>query len=138
MRRFLRLVTLWLWGGAIYWCVEMAWRGHSHWTMFIVGGLCFLLLGGINNWLAWRLGLVWQALIGAAVVTAVELVAGVVLNLGLGMRIWDYSRMWGNLLGQICLPFAIAWIPLSVAGIVLDDYLRYVLYGEQKPKYALL
>jgi len=136
MSRILRTVTLWLWGGFLYYCIEMIWRGHSHPAMYVVGGVCFLLLGGINNWFPWRLGIVWQALIGAAAVTAVELLAGLILNRWLGLAIWDYSQMWGNIAGQVCLPFALAWIPLSVFGIVADDILRWKVYGEQRPKYT--
>ena len=40
-----------------------------------------------------------------------------------------------NLLGQICLPFAVAWLALAAVAIVLDDYLRYWLFGEEKPRY---
>ena len=36
-------------GGLLYVFVEMLWRGYSHWTMFIVGGLCFVLIGLINE-----------------------------------------------------------------------------------------
>jgi hypothetical protein len=79
--------TLWLWGGMIYYLIEVAWRGYSHPSMFVVGGLCFLLLGGINNWLPWNLGIVWQCLIGAVSVTAVELVSGLILNTFLGLKV---------------------------------------------------
>ena len=137
MSKVLRTATLWLWGGFIYYCVELLWRGHSHPSMFIVGGICFLLLGVINNYLPWTMGLVKQALVGAATITAVEFISGLILNVRLGFNIWDYSDAPLNILGQICLPYSFAWIFLSVIGIFLDDYLRWKLYGEQKPHYTL-
>ena len=138
MGKALKLVTLWLWGGFIYYCIELAWRGFSHPSMFIVGGVCFVLIGGVNNYLPWRMGLVWQALIGAAAVTAVEFVGGLIINRWLGLGVWDYSGVPGNILGQVCLPYFFAWIVLSVVGIFLDDYLRWKLYGEERPHYSIL
>ncbi|MDR2044158.1 MAG: putative ABC transporter permease [Clostridium sp.] len=138
MSRAIRTATLWLWGGFLYYAIEVVWRGYSHPAMFAVGGICFLLIGGINNWFPWTMGLVWQALIGAAAVTATELASGILLNRWLGLGIWDYSRMPLNFLGQICLPFSAAWAALSLFGIWLDDYLRWKLYGEQKPQYKLI
>jgi len=138
MSKFLRMTTLWLWGGFIYYVIEILWRGYSHPSMFVVGGLCFLLLGGINYYLPWRMGLVYQALLGGVIITAAEFISGLILNIWLGLNIWDYSDAPLNLMGQICLPYVFAWIGLSVVGIYLDDYLRWKLYGEQKPKYYIL
>ena len=138
MSRVLRLATLWLWGGFIYYTIELVWRGYSHPSMFIVGGLCFLLLGGINNWLSWDLWLVSQAVIGAVGITVIEFIAGLVVNRWLGMGVWDYGGMPMNLLGQVCLPYTLLWVPLSVVGIVLDDFLRWKLYGEERPRYNIL
>lgn len=36
-------------GGFLYYAIEILWRGYSHWTMFILGGLCFILVGFINE-----------------------------------------------------------------------------------------
>jgi uncharacterized membrane protein len=79
-----------------------------------------------------------QGAIGAAIITALEFVAGVVLNVWLGLGIWDYSAMPFNVLGQICLPFTLAWVPLAVVAVVVDDWLRHFLFGEDKPHYVLL
>ena len=134
----MRLMTLWLWGGFVFYCIELLWRGYSYPSMFVVGGICFLIIGGINNYLPWSVGLVWQALIGGAAVTVVELVSGIVLNIWLGLGIWDYSHLPLNFLGQICLLYSLIWVVLSIIGIFLDDYLRWKLYGEQRPRYTLI
>ena len=62
--------------------------------------------------------------------------AGVVLNLELDLAIWDYSTMPFNIMGQICLPFSIAWYGLSGVAIVFDDFLRWWLFGEPFPHYV--
>ena len=136
MTKIIRTLVLGIVGGFIYYIIELLWRGYSHPSMYILGGLCFVLLGGINEFFPWELGLVWQALIGAAVVTLAELLCGCVVNLWLGLGVWDYSNQPMNLLGQVCLLYSLLWVPLSVVGITLDDRLRYVLYGEEKPRYT--
>ena len=123
-------------GGLLYVLVELAFRGRSHWTMFLVGGLCFWLIGLINEVLPWEMQLWKQCIIGAVIVTAIEFLAGCFINLWLGWDVWDYSNMPFNVLGQICLPFSLLWILLSAVAIVLDDHLRYWIYGEEKPHYT--
>ncbi len=123
-------------GGLLYVLVELAFRGRSHWTMFLVGGLCFWLIGLINEVLPWEMQLWKQCIIGAVIVTAIEFLAGCFINLWLGWDVWDYSNMPFNVLGQICLPFSLLWILLSAVAIVLDDHLRYWMYGEEKPHYT--
>lgn len=124
-------------GGALYVGVELLWRGHSHWTMFILGGLCFVLLGQINEVIPWCMPLWEQILIGTMIITGMEFVAGCAVNLWLGWNVWDYSNVPFNILGQICVPYIILWIPISLLAIVLDDYLRYLLYDEEKPHYCI-
>lgn len=124
-------------GGLIYNLIEIIYRGHSHWTMFIVGGLCFLFIGWINKIFSWELALWKQMLIGGLIVTILEFVAGCIINLWLGWDVWDYSSMPLNLLGQVCLPFSVLWVFLSAIAIILDDYLRYWLFNEEKPRYKI-
>jgi uncharacterized membrane protein len=130
-------ITLWLWGGFIYFLVELMWRGYSHPSMFVAGGICFILIGGLNNWFSWDLGIIWQALIGAIVITVVEFCAGLIVNVWLGLGVWDYSGLPLNVLGQICLPYTALWIPVAAFGIWLDDFLRWRLTGEERPRYSV-
>lgn len=136
--KVLKIITLWLWGGFIYYAIEMMWRGYSHPAMFAVGGLCFLIIGEINNVFPWDMGLLWQSLIGGAAITVIELMSGLVLNVWLGLAIWDYSGVPLNFLGQICLPFSAAWVLLAGIAIWLDDYLRWRLFNETKPHYKFI
>lgn len=50
-------------------------------------------------------------------------------------NVWDYSNMPFNLLGQICLPFTVIWFFLSAVAVVLDDWIRHILWGEDIPHY---
>ncbi len=136
MRRLLKAVVLFTIGGAVYFSLELLFRGYSHWTMAALGGFCFLLIGGINEFLPWKMGIFYQALIGGAGVTLAELFAGLILNVHFKMGIWDYSNQPLNFAGQICLKFSALWVLVSLFGIVLDDFLRYWIFKEEKPHYT--
>lgn len=125
-------------GGLMYLTVELAWRGSTHWTMFFLGGVCFLALGLINEVLPWDIPLWQQMLMGAVLITALEFLTGCVVNLVLGWEVWDYSGEPWNILGQICLRYFLLWLPVSLAGILADDWLRHFLWEEERPRYRLL
>lgn len=133
--RVVRYMTLWLWGGFVYYCIELLWRGHSHPSMFIVGGICLVMLGGMNNYLPWRMGFVWQVLIGTLGVLVIEFIAGLIVNIWLDLNVWDYSNLRFNIMGQVSLLFYFLFLPVVAFGIWLDDFLRWKIYGEQKPTY---
>lgn len=134
----LKEIILFLIGGFLYYFVEISVRGFSHWTMIIVGGLCFIIMGLINELFTFEIPLSNQVLISAAIITIIEFISGCILNLKLGLNIWDYSNKPFNLLGQICIENCCYWIILSIIGIVLDDYLRYWFFKEEKPHYKII
>ena len=103
-------------GGTVYLSLELLYRGRSHGSMFLAGGLCFLLIGHLNR-VEPKLPLPLRALVGAAIVTAVELGAGMLVNRQ--YQVWDYRNQPGNFMGQICPLFSALWIPLSLAAAVL-------------------
>ena len=129
-------IILFFIGAIFYGLVELFWRGYTHISMLIVGGMMFLVIGGINEYLPWNLPLEIQCLIGSIAVTITEFIAGLILNVWLGLGVWDYSNMAGNIMGQICPIFSLAWFALSLVAILLDDYIRYKLWNEECPKYT--
>lgn len=137
LKIIIKNLILFIIGGLIYNLVEIIYRGNTHWTMFIVGGLCFLFIGWINKFLPWELALWKQMLIGGVIITVVEFLSGCIINLWLGWNVWDYSHIPLNILGQVCLPFYFAWVGLSLIAIVLDDLIRWRFFGEEKPRYKL-
>ena len=136
--RAVRLLVLLATGGFIYVLIELLWRGYSHWTMFIVGGLCFVLIGLINEFYTFEMPLIQQMIIGSCIVAVVEFISGCIINLCVEWNVWDYSDMPFNVLGQVCLPYMGLWFLLSAAAIILDDYLRYWWFGEEKPHYKII
>ena len=124
-------------GGMAYCGIELLWRGRTHWTMFIIGGICFLFCGSINEFFSWDLALWKQMLICAVGVTGIEFLSGIIINIIFKINVWDYSNLPFNVMGQISLLFSILWFFLSAVAIVLDDYLRYWWFDEEKPHYRL-
>ena len=98
----------------------------------------FVFLGLINEILPWQMPLWMQVVIGAIGITILEFLTGCVVNRWLGWGVWDYSNLPGNILGQICPQYMILWLPVSLAGIVLDDWIRYRAFGEERPHYRLI
>ena len=105
-------------GGAAYLILELLFRGRSHGSMFVAGGLCFLLIGHLGA-VTPRLRLPARAVVGAGIVTMVELAAGMLVNRD--FRVWDYRPQPLNFMGQICPLFTALWIPLSLAALVLHS-----------------
>ena len=123
--------------GMIYFTLEGLWRGWTHIAMLFIGGLCATLVGQLNQYPQYYKFKIWQqSLIGTLIVLIIELISGLVLNVGLGLNLWSYSDMWGNLFGQVCIQYAVLWFILVPFCIWLDDCLRFKLYGEGKP-YAI-
>ena len=134
----LKYIVLFFVGGAVYCGIEMLWRGYTHWTMLIVGGICFVFCGGINEVFDWDMPIWKQMLICSCGITIIEFISGFFINIIFKLNVWDYSNLPFNVLGQICLLFSILWFGLSFIAIVVDDWLRYWLFGEEKPHYKFI
>ena len=133
-----KFLFLWLTGGFIYYNIEILWRGYSHPSMAILGGVCFVIIGLLNEVYTWKMSLISQMFISSIVITVLELITGLIVNKWLNWGVWDYSQMPYNFMGQVCLLYTNLWFFLSIIAIVLDDYIRYRFFGEKKPKYKIL
>ena len=108
-------------GGIAYGLLELLWRGWTHWTMPICGGICFLIMYVISKL---DIPLIRKWILSASGIVTVEFYTGCLVNLALGWNVWDYSALPYNLLGQICLRFSLIWLALSVPGTALCSLLR--------------
>lgn len=125
MKKYLLIPAEFTLGSLLYGLCEILFRGHTHWSMLLAGGLSLSLLGRCARREERPL---WQSCImGMSLITAVEFVTGCVVNLRMGLQVWDYSRRRGNLLGQICPLFSLCWLLLSLPGIWLCRRLRRLL-----------
>ncbi len=130
--RTLRAGFLLLCGGTLYYFIEVLWRGYSHFSMFLCGGLCFSGLYLINL-LYYRLPCIIRWCLGAILITMVEFICGMAVNVWLGWDVWDYSGLPLNVLGQVCLPFTLIWFFLCIPADVLCALIRR-MFRIERPK----
>ncbi|MBS5481407.1 MAG: putative ABC transporter permease [Acutalibacteraceae bacterium] len=122
-------------GGLAYNAIEILWRGYTHWSMFIVGGACFQIIGRVQS--AFRhVSLFRRCVLCSAAITAVEFASGCLFNLHMKLNVWDYSKMFGNLYGQVCLLYSVLWGGLSVIAMPLHTYCYRFLERAGKPHHA--
>lgn len=98
-------------GALGYALLELLWRGYTHWTMVVTGGVCFLIIYKTNLKLN-KKSILLKSFIGAGVVTSIELIVGSIVNLELKWNVWDYSSQPLNFLGQICALYSLFWFAL--------------------------
>ena len=107
-----RIPLLFAFGGSVYVGLEVLFRGRSHGSMFLAGGSCFLLLSRLRG-----IKLPVRGILGSGIITGVELLTGLLVNRD--HRVWDYRDLPMNYRGQICLPFSLLWVPVSIAATEL-------------------
>ena len=113
--------------GISYCGIEILYRGRTHISMLFVGGLCAVLIGMINE-ITPKMNIILQMFIGAIIVTIIEFISGYIINIMLGLNVWDYSNLMFNYKGQISLIFTVIWFFLSAPVIYLDDKIRKILF----------
>lgn len=136
-------VLLWFFGGTLYFLLEVAYKTATgsperiSWTMLVLAVILCVPVERAGYQLPWECPLWLQALVCGALVTVTEFAAGCMLNIWLGLGIWDYSGMPLNLMGQVCLPFSLAWWGLCLVFIPMFDWLRWAVTGGERPKYYI-
>ena len=100
-------LILFVLGGMGYFFLEVLVRGYSHYTMFLCGGACFLCIGLLNESVKIKMSFVSQMVLSTFIITGLELITGLIVNVWLGWDIWDYSDLPYNFKGQICLLYTV-------------------------------
>lgn len=100
-------------GAAGYSILELLWRGRTHWTMALTGGVCLTAIREICRSKKPHC-LLRCCLRGCLFITAAELLVGRVVNLRLHWNVWDYSRLPLNFQGQICVEYSALWFLLCL------------------------
>ena len=104
-------------GGFLYCALEILMRGYSHISMLLAGGICFVLVGAVQNLLGGQ--------------------ASLVGNRYLHLAVWDYSGQQYNFRGQICLLYCNLWFWLSGPVIVLHDLMEHFLLNVPMQHYKI-
>ena len=123
LQRLIKLIIVFFIGAFLYGGIELAFRGYTHWTMFLVGGSIFAILYKLFNFIG-KGHIILKCFFGCTIITTIEFLTGVGVNLILGWEIWDYSDQFLNLFGQICLGFSIGWFFISIPASILIDNIR--------------
>lgn len=118
-------------GAFSYGLIEIVWRGYSHWSMMLAGGLCFVAFSVIEQNFS-HIHILYKGISGSIIVTVVELVFGTVFNLMLGLDVWNYNNVPFNFLGQVCVLYSVLWGFLSAAAIPFAGKVLDKLDGGRK------
>ena len=135
MKTFFKNLILFIVFGAIYFGLECLYKGHiTHWSMFVLAGGIGVLIGGINEAIPWEMPFIKQCFIGMCLATIGEFFTGIIVNVIFELNIWHYNILafgWG----QCSVIFCAIWFILSGVCIVIDDWIRWKWFGEEKPIY---
>ena len=138
MKKLSEYLLLWALGGSFYYAFEVFFRGFSHWSMFVLGGFCLIFCDQQGIWTHWSAPL-WKQVVWCVIfVVSGEFITGIIVNKIMHWNVWDYTGMPFQFMGQICLPFAVIFSGLCVAGIIMSGYLLHFLYGEETPHFHVL
>ena len=118
-------------GAFCYGLCELAARGRTHITMGLLGGIAMLFIHELNEKRRKGMLIILAALAGALFITALEYIAGLILNINLGLGIWDYSSLSFNFRGQICAEYSLKWFFIAVIGMLFDELIRRFVFKEQ-------
>lgn len=108
----MRKIQIFLIGALGYGIIEILWRGFTHPTMLLAGGVCFLAMTEIADYFR-DFSTFKKSILASFFITAIEMIIGVIVNIGLNLEVWDYSGLPLNILGQISLIYSILWFFLS-------------------------
>lgn len=117
-------IIVFLIGGISYGYLELAFRGFTHWSMVMAAGLVFTSVYILGETLL-SLPVFLAAFIISLIIIFYEYYYGLLLNLFFKWGIWDYSDLYLNLNGQICIAFFVIWYILSLFFICLIHLLNF-------------
>ena len=132
MFRKLEYLCIALFGAAAYGIIEIIWRGYTHPSMILTGGVCILMIHVINHRLS-QLKRPFRWILCSLGITTVEFIVGVIVNIALKLNVWDYSGEPFNILGQVCPAFSFAWLLLAIPACYFSDLVKMLfLYLERR------
>ena len=129
MQKLKEQLTVFATGATGYPVIELIWRQSTHWSMALAGGTCLLLLYNLYGKFT-KLSLGMKCVLGSGIITAVEFVAGLLVNCWQDWNVWDYSCFKFHFMGQICLVYSVLWGLLCLPVSGLCKIMRKRLHGE--------
>lgn len=113
-----------------YGLIEIMWRGYTHPSMALAGGIGMPILSVIEQRMK-PLKYIYRCISGGLTVLSIEFVFGIIFNLNLGMNVWDYSMVPLNFKGQICFLYFTLWCFMSAPLLVCAELAHRRFFGER-------
>ena len=129
MKKLYEYFIVFAFGSVLYGLVEVLFRGHTHWTMFLLGGLVFSVLYKLDFQMENK-NFLLKCSVGSVIISSMEFLCGYVVNVQLKMHVWDYSGIKFNVLGQVCPKYAAVWFLLCIPAYMLGDLIRKKAIGR--------
>lgn len=134
LKNVLKPLTIFIAGGFAYGLIEVLTRGFTHISMGVLGGAAMCLIHIMNCGSRTIPRIAGRAMLSAVFITTLEFITGEILNIRMGMHIWDYSELPFNLDGQICLEFSMLWFGLSLVAMLFDDLVICRILCQRREK----
>ncbi len=138
-KRIIECTLVFLSVGGIYFIIEYIYKQRmSHWSMFLLAGICGLIAMLLNDRYTYEMDFLLQIFVCTSVCTTLEYLVGITLNSD--YNIWDYRMLWGNINGQICPLFSFIWAYLFTLLIPILDYVEWNIFKnktEVRPYYKV-
>lgn len=135
LKKVFEYMILWLTGGLLYFYLEIAYRSYSHYSMIICGGLCFLVVGTAGDYILKNkkpliTSIILIMFFGTLIITTLEFITGIIVNIKFDMGVWDYSSLKFNVYGQICLGYTLLWALLSLLCVYFIDIIKKYIFEK--------
>jgi len=128
---FIEYPTIFSLGGCVYMLLEICWRGFSHWSMGICGGICFLAIYICDSKMK-KVNLALKCLAGCLFITLAEFCTGYLVNIVLNWNVWDYSHLKLNIMGQICVLYTLLWFALCFPSFYIARVIKEKIFTSTK------
>lgn len=115
-------------GAVGYPLLEICWRGRTHASMALAGGVGAALLHRASRS---PIPLLPGALACGAGITGIEAACGLLWNRR--HQVWDYRRLPLNWHGQVCLPYTLLWCGLSALWLAAERQLTRPAAAQPAP-----
>ncbi|MDD6806864.1 MAG: hypothetical protein PUD72_00215 [Oscillospiraceae bacterium] len=113
-----RHLTWFIIGGVLYSTIEILWRGYTHWTMTLLGGIVLMIFSYLDEYLE-DINILVKAILGTFIITVLEFLFGLIINVRYNLKVWSYENVPYNILGQICPIYTFFWFILSIFAFYL-------------------
>lgn len=120
-------------GALLYALIELLWRGHTHWSMMLCGGVCLAAIYFVYLHCS-SAGVLGRALIGCAIITLSEFITGLFVNIMMSWNVWDYSKLPFNFMGQICVSYTALWFALCFPAFYICKVMEDKIFSHLADK----